>query len=500
MKKILEKYSLVIILLLATVLRLFQIGKRDFWFDEAFTGIVVKSSISDMFAVILKDVHPPLYYILAKAFSSFFNYNVIGLRLFSAIFGILAVSAVYIFAKELFNKKAAVWASLITAISPFAIEYSQEARMYSMLGFLIVIASYFFLRGLKTNRTAFFVLWGIFLGLAALTHYMGVIFAPIFYFIYIAWDFKKDSEEKTGVLSLAKRMLIKPKLFLGYFVSIVVFIPWMKVFIEQAVNGQNLSWITPVGLGDIFKNIQIFLLGNPAGDMSSGMPVPNQLHGVDSITALTLTAVLTCFVLFFLFKTYRNKREFIIICLLSFGFLILVYFFNLGGKYLFVSRYMIAGSYFLFVLLGLWLSIIKPKISYAVIAFYLLILTDIAWVQTSMGYNELYANRVKYEDNNIYFLNSFDYVIGKYYFGADKITLFNVDWPQYNPGDWSAIGPTLVRTEDFSVLKNDEKGLIIHNTQWPLDWRSDKTFEPDKFQLVDRYHNISVYKSNSYRE
>ena len=44
MKKILEKYSLVIILLLATVLRLFQIGKRDFWFDEAFTGIVVKST------------------------------------------------------------------------------------------------------------------------------------------------------------------------------------------------------------------------------------------------------------------------------------------------------------------------------------------------------------------------------------------------------------------------------------------------------------------------
>ncbi len=34
-----------------------------------------------MFAVILKDVHPPPYYILAKAFSSFFNYNVIGLVL-----------------------------------------------------------------------------------------------------------------------------------------------------------------------------------------------------------------------------------------------------------------------------------------------------------------------------------------------------------------------------------------------------------------------------------
>ncbi len=63
------------------------------------------------------------------------------------------------------------------------------------------------------------------------------------------------------------------------------------------------------------------------------------------------------------------------------------------------------------------------------------------------GYNEL-MQIGEYEDNNIY-LNSFDfhYVIGKYYFGADKITRNNVDWPQYNPvGLVCHIGPTLVRT------------------------------------------------------
>lgn len=125
-----EKYSIYFILLLASVLRLFHLGKRDFWYDEAFTGIAVKEKFSDMMSMIIQDVHPPLYYISAKIFSSFFGYSVFGIRMYSAIFGVLGVWAVYLFAKELFNKKAALWASLITAISPFAIQYSQHHTFF----------------------------------------------------------------------------------------------------------------------------------------------------------------------------------------------------------------------------------------------------------------------------------------------------------------------------------------------------------------------------------
>ncbi len=46
---------------------------------------------------------------------------------------------------------------LDTAISPFAIEYLQEARMYSMLGFPDCNTSYFFLRG-SNQQNCFFVL------------------------------------------------------------------------------------------------------------------------------------------------------------------------------------------------------------------------------------------------------------------------------------------------------------------------------------------------------
>jgi hypothetical protein len=72
--------------------------------------------------------------------------------------------------------------------------------------------------------------------------------------------------------------------------------------------------------------------------------------------------------------------------------------------------------------------------------------------------------------------------------------LFNIDWPQYNPYFWAAIGPNLKRTESYDDIKNDPNALIIYNVQAKKTNRSDKTFNPDGLTLVDQYKNILIYK------
>ena len=104
----LEKYYIYLILLLGFVLRLRNILNRDFWYDEAFTGVTVKANFWEMIRITINDVHPPLYYILLKMFSYFGDYSVFSVRFFSVILGILGIWAVYLFTKELFNKKAAL--------------------------------------------------------------------------------------------------------------------------------------------------------------------------------------------------------------------------------------------------------------------------------------------------------------------------------------------------------------------------------------------------------
>ena len=206
-----EKYAIYLILAVASFLRIWKIDYRDFWYDEAFTGVAVKEKFWSMINLIIKDVHPPLYYVSAKIFSSFFDYSVFGIRLYSAVFGVLGIWAVYLFAKNLFGKKAALWASAIMAISPFAIQYSQEARMYAMFGFLFTLASYFFMRGLQTEKKKYYYLWGIFLGLSALTHYMGIITAPVFFLVSFGWKIFEDrrTKEKFSFSKIRKTFLGK---------------------------------------------------------------------------------------------------------------------------------------------------------------------------------------------------------------------------------------------------------------------------------------------------
>lgn len=533
-QKSIEKYGIWVIVVMAAVIRFTGLTKRDFWYDEAFTGIAVKESWQGMLAMITNDVHPPLYYATLKIFSSFFNYSVVGIRIYSAIFGVLAIWALYLFAKELFNKKAALFAAALATVSPIAIQYSQEARMYSMLVALTVFAAYFLVRALKTNQQKYYILWGIFMGLSALTHYMGIIFSPLYLFAYItwnAWDFEglKKQASWQSLKNLIKKILPDRKILIGIIVAIVVFSPWLgKFFFHFMHRGNALDWIKPVVLGDIFTNVQMFLFGTPLGEMSAGMPQPSEFIGVGHLTTRIILAVSLVLITIYLFRNKNNNvipdlsrnpeeilkpqknsyavygarqvqddnkhtyyRELTVVYIFSFGFLLLIYVLSLLGKQYFVVRYVLAAGYFLFAIIGFWLSTLNWRWVVATATLYAILLFSIVPVGYSRGYNEMIKHLDKYQGNNFYILNSFDYVISKYYLGADNLTLYNYDWPQYNPDYWAAIGKKLKRTESYDDLRNDPNALIISNQQLTRD---NQYFSTEGLVLVDQYENILIYK------
>ncbi|MCH7887721.1 MAG: glycosyltransferase family 39 protein, partial [Proteobacteria bacterium] len=75
-----------------------------------------------------------------------FDVSEISLRLFSAVFGSLSIIIVYLVAKELSNNKIALLSSFIFSLSMANIQYSQEARLYSLLVFISLSSVYFFIK------------------------------------------------------------------------------------------------------------------------------------------------------------------------------------------------------------------------------------------------------------------------------------------------------------------------------------------------------------------
>lgn len=179
-----------VILFTAAILRFSAaLFTRDYWYDEAFTGILLKAPWGQMNQMIFADVHPPLYYWLSKLWAAPLAYSPAGIRSFSVLMGIATIGSMIYIGRRMFNYRAGLLAAAITALSPFAIEYSQEARMYALFGFLMLWAMWFFYRALQTDERKYWIAWGICAGLSFYTHYLSLFFFVLFYGAYVVYKF-----------------------------------------------------------------------------------------------------------------------------------------------------------------------------------------------------------------------------------------------------------------------------------------------------------------------
>lgn len=151
--------------ILGTILRLYHLGYHDFWLDEAVIYQIANTSWGDIFLEnATRNSAPPLYVILVKIVS-IFQTTETALRSISAIAGICAIPAIYYLGKQLFSRPVGYLASLVLAIAPSQITYSQELREYSLsvlVGILIIITFYNYYRKPDRNSIIWLILvWSI---------------------------------------------------------------------------------------------------------------------------------------------------------------------------------------------------------------------------------------------------------------------------------------------------------------------------------------------------
>ncbi len=91
------------------------------------------SQIAD--ALVTQSTHPPVFFCLMNRWLHWIDWPLSlawKMRSFSVLFGIGAISAVYLLARVAFSPVAGLWAAAVMAVSPFGVYLSQEARHYSL--------------------------------------------------------------------------------------------------------------------------------------------------------------------------------------------------------------------------------------------------------------------------------------------------------------------------------------------------------------------------------
>jgi len=488
MERLLLRYGIVFNLALGVFLRLYHLGERDFWYDEAFSGVVVKEGWGRMVEIISSDTHPPLYYIGLKAWGYLFNYSVYGLRALSVICGVLAIYAVYLILKQVSGSRSAWFGSFLLAINPFAIQYSREARMYSMLGMLLLLTTYFFLKAREGEKLRNYILFGTFYALALLTHYFAFIFGVIL-LVWLLYDLILRSEFRLKKYFTELGNLLKNhKLWLSIFTIIIIFTFWWPVFREQwRTQDDKIDWIFRPDLGDVVSNFQIYLIGSPPGMM--GMPEPNEVR---FLSPEVLVILVLAFIGVILISLVRQKNYVAwYFAIGSLGYVFVTYLLSYFDLDYLISRYLIGAGYLFIVLIGLWLGTLKTKWALGIVAGYLALILLIDFPVPSTGYNQLKRAEGEYQNNNFYTLDTFEYVIAKYYFGFDKVILFNADWPEYNPKDWLGVNGEIKRAVKWEEVEEDPHGLVL----WNEAVRPSLNFDYMHFAVVRNYANLNILQA-----
>ena len=254
----------IIILLIGTYLRVEGLGNPSFWYDE---GLSTSAAIN-----ILEKGYPPTLYngtvywrsvahtSLMAAFLKIFGVNEFSARLPSVIFGILTMILMFLFGKEIRDKKLGIIAALLVSTSIFEIQWNREARMYAMFQFMFFLSLFFFYRWYKRDSikellAAFFCTF-----IAILTHVGGYIIVPIIYgFLAILFlmDKKYLSRIRNENKILLGTILFFVSIFFIYKHDMITSFYYSEVFWDY--NGNPLIFYSDY-LWDQSQIIMIFFL------------------------------------------------------------------------------------------------------------------------------------------------------------------------------------------------------------------------------------------------
>lgn len=218
------KYGLALlaIVLIGLFLRLYDLGTQSIWWDEAYSVLLSKMSLSQIVQATGTDVHPPLYYFILHYWVTLFGTSEVAVRLLSVLFGVLAIPMIYLVGRQLFDEKVGLVAAFILAFSSFNIYYSQEARMYSLMVLLALLSMYFFLRFLQRNNLALSAAYVLSTTLLVYSHNYG-------WFVVIAQNIWILS-----LLLLSKNRTFRLRRWVALQATVLVlFVPWIPVAIGQ---------------------------------------------------------------------------------------------------------------------------------------------------------------------------------------------------------------------------------------------------------------------------
>lgn len=278
-----KAWILLGITLAGAVLRVYLLGDKSIWLDEAFSIALSRHELGELLRLtVLTDAHPPLYYVALKFWTMLGTGEGI-VRLLSALFSTAAIPMIYLLGSTLYEERGGdplskatsvseaaseqwgLLAAAILAFSPFHIWYAQEARMYAMLTFFVLASATFLVKALRENERRY---WGAYTVTTTLALYtdngaIWYVVAVVLFSGYWVWRIVDGGRQTAdGGLRSAVSRLRSERLARSWLLShgaiLLLYGPWLPFFVRQTQQVKESFWLPPPSFQTVLETFLDF--------------------------------------------------------------------------------------------------------------------------------------------------------------------------------------------------------------------------------------------------
>jgi len=251
------------IMLLATVLRFYGTTTSAIWCDEGSSLVLSGYPLSGIWEHAARDVHPPLYFMLLHGWIAVFGDSLFSIRTLSVLPGIATVGLGMWLMRLVATPRAALLAGLLLAMLPTAVRYSQEVRMYSLLGFWLIAATLALLYWVKSpGKNRYLVVYVLLMSAAFYTHYF-TAFCVLAHWLYLL------------VLSAnrADNPLKRSAWWIANVAIVLLFLPWLPGLVDllhhmtELKAGGDVDWEPPVDAHSLPAMMWQFVIQDEGDDL-----------------------------------------------------------------------------------------------------------------------------------------------------------------------------------------------------------------------------------------
>ena len=229
----------VLVVAVGVVLRF--VARSDLWLDEALSVNIARLPIADLETALRHDGAPPLYYALLHSWIDVFGLSNLAVRSLSGVFSLATLPLAWFAGRRLGRagppgrvrndssrtRLVSALVVLVFVCSPYMIRFATEARMYSLVMFLVTAGYLALRRALERPSLGRLALVAALVALMLYTHYWTIYLLAVVGVGLLWCAFRGRTPESRHA---ARGVIV------AFVAGAIAFIPWLDTFLDQSAH------------------------------------------------------------------------------------------------------------------------------------------------------------------------------------------------------------------------------------------------------------------------